>query len=63
MNGVSNYRPIASASVLGKVLEKLSLSRLWDYMYLYTTDLQCGLKKRVTLLTLQYMQLEKIISY
>lgn len=57
---ISNYRPIAIASVLSKVLEKLLLTRLADF--LYTTDLQFGFKRGHST-DIAIYALKEVISY
>lgn len=42
VGGIDNYRPIAMASILSKVLEKIILDRLSDYIN--TTDNHFGFK-------------------
>ena len=44
VGSIDNYRPIALASILSKVLEKLLLDRL--SMYITTTDNQFGFKPK-----------------
>lgn len=44
LNSLQNYRPIALASILSKVLENILLTRL--EMYLLTSDNQFGFKKK-----------------
>ena len=44
INSIDNYRPIAIASVLSKILEKILLSRL--EVFLITTSNQFGFKKK-----------------
>ena len=44
INGIDNYRPIALASILSKVLEKILLDRL--ERYITTADNQFGFKRK-----------------
>ena len=44
LNSSENYRPIALASILSKVLEKILLNRLEQYIL--TTDNQFGFKRK-----------------
>ena len=44
LNSIDNYRPIALASILSKVLERILLNKL--EMYILTTDNQFGFKRK-----------------
>ncbi len=44
LNSIDNYRPIALASILSKVLERILLTKL--EMYVLTTDNQFGFKRK-----------------
>ncbi len=50
MSSIDNYRPIALASVLSKVFERILLDRLHEYIV--TTDNQFGFKSKHGVLTL-----------
>lgn len=57
---IKNYRPIALATILSKVLERLLLSRLSDH--LKTTDNQFGYKKSIGC-EMAILSLKQIISF
>ena len=61
INSKDNYRPIALASIISKVLELIVLERISEY--LYTNDNQFGFKKKLGTDSCIYVLKEIIDSY
>ena len=61
INSKDNYRPVALASILSKVLELIILDRLSEF--LYTADNQFGFKKKLGTDSCIYVLKEIIDSY